>query len=79
MNLILIVAAGIILMRCTCIVAKLSPRNWYGHRLQFLGLASSYSFIAGGAVGTAFAWHLGPSFLLVGLAGLVLFDRRIRL
>ncbi len=79
MNLILILAAGVILVHCTCIVAKLSPRNWFGHRLQFIGLSAAYSFIAGGAVGTAANWHLGPSLLLIGLAGLVIFDRRIRL
>lgn len=79
MNLILILAAGIVMVHCTCIVAKLSPRNWFGHRFQFLGLSAAYSLVAGGAVGTAFSWHLGPTLLLIGLAGLVIFDRRIRL
>lgn len=79
MTLILILAAGVILVHCTCIVAKMSPRNWYGHRLQFFGLSAAYSFIAGGAVGTVVNWHLGSSLLLIGVAGLVIFDRRIRL
>jgi hypothetical protein len=82
MNLILILrilAAGVILVHCMCIVAKLSPRNWFGHRLQFFGLSAAYALIAGGAVGSAFSWHLAPTLLLLGIAGLVLFDRRIRL
>lgn len=76
MSLILILAAIIILVQCTCIIAKLSPRAWLGSRLKFLGLSAAYALMAGGAVGTAAGWHMGPALLLIGVAGTVIFDRR---
>ena len=78
MNIILILAAVVVIVHCTCIIAKLSPRNWSGHRLEFIGLSLAYSFMAGGAVGTALGWHYGPVILLLASAGKVLFDRRNR-
>lgn len=76
MNLILILAAVVIMVRCTCIIATLSPRTWLDHRLKFFGLSAAYALMAGGAVGTATGWHAGPALLLIGVAGTVLFDRR---
>lgn len=78
MTFILILAAGVVMLHCTCIMVSLSPRNWTGHRMEFFGLSLAYSLMAGGAVGTALGWHYGPVILLLALAGKVLFDRRIR-
>lgn len=72
----LILAAIVIMVRCLCIVSKLSARTWIGHRLKFAALAAAYSLIAGGAIGSMLHWPMGPAFLMYGVAGLVLFDRR---
>jgi hypothetical protein len=78
MSILALLAAGVIMHHCTCLIAKLSPRNWFGHRLQFIGLAAAYSLMAGGSVGTAVGYPHGATLLLLGVAGLVLFDRRNR-
>lgn len=78
MNLIIICASMVIMVRCTCMVAKLNHRNWYGHKLQFTALAISYAFIFGGAAAFALGWTAGALLLLFGMAGRVLFDRRER-
>jgi hypothetical protein len=78
MNIIFIFPAIVVLIRCVCVSATFSKRNWTGHQLQFAFLSASYALIAGGALGVAVGWHLGPACLLFGVAGMILFDRRIR-
>lgn len=78
MSLIIVVASVVIIVHCTCMVAKLNHRNWYGHKLQFAALAISYALICGGAAAFALGWSTGALLLPFGMAGRVLFDRRER-
>lgn len=78
LSIILIMAAGVVMVHCICLISKLSPRRWFGHRLQFFGLSAAYSFIAGGSVGIVFGWPLASVLLLFGVAGKILFERRNR-
>lgn len=75
-NAVAMIAMCVVLARCICVVPKLSRTGWTGHRAHFAALAGTYAFLAGGAAGTALHWALGPTMLLVGVAGWVIFDRR---
>ena len=75
-NAVMLVAMCVILMRCICVVPKLSRRGWTGHRVHFAALAGTYALLGGGSVGTALHWPLGPTMLIAGVAGWVIFDRR---
>lgn len=69
-------AAGVVLMRSTCVAASLSRRDWDGHTLQFIGITGSYGLVCGGAVGIPLGWSPGPVLLLIGVAGWIVFDHR---
>ena len=73
---LMILAAAVVLLRCACIAAHLSPRRWHGHRAQFAAYTTSLACMGAGALGVALAWPPAASMLLLGAAGLVLFDRR---
>ena len=75
-NAVGMLAMCAVLARCICVVPRLSRKSWTGHRVHFTALAGTYALLAGGAVGTALHWGLGPTMLLIGVAGWVLFDRR---
>lgn len=77
-KILMILSAIIVMVHCTCMIARLNYRNWFGRQLQFVGLTVSYSFIAGGSVGIALSWPPAAAVLLFGLAGWILFDRRMR-
>lgn len=76
-TLLMLAAAGVVMMRCLCVAAHLSPARWFDHKFKLLGLSISYAFIGGGAVSFALGWMPGAYMLLFGLAGLILFDRRL--
>jgi len=78
MKILIILAAIIVMVHCTFMIAHLNHRNWFGHKMQFIGLAVAYSFIAGGSVGIALSWSPAAGVLLFGLAGWAVFDRRKR-
>ena len=73
---ILLPCAGIVLVRCVCVAAKMSHREWEGHPLQFYGITASYALTGGGAVGMALGMVSAPVLLLIGVALWVVFDRR---
>lgn len=80
MNTFFLIAAVIIIMlRCFKLVAELSHKEWPGQRLQFTGLALAYSIIPGGALGLLLGWPPAPFYLLAGVVGVVVFDRRMTL
>lgn len=79
MTILLSAGVIIIMLRCFKLVADLSHKKWPGHRLQFTGLALAYSIIPGGALGLLLSWPPAPFYLLAGVVGVVLFDRRMTL
>lgn len=74
--LVLLVAAGVILVHCVCVAAKMSRRRWQGHKARFAGVSASIALMAGGAVGLLLECHYAPVLLATGVAGSFVFDRR---
>lgn len=77
-KLIQLLASAMVIVHCICMVAKLNHRTWLGHKLDFAGYAASYAMLGGGAMGVAFNWQPGSMLLLLGISGLIFFDRRHR-
>lgn len=76
MSLFLYLAVAVILSHCVLIASRLSRRKWQGHVLRYFLVSTSYSLIAGGALGAALGWMRGCELLLVGIAVLWLSERR---
>mgnify|MGYP006921351327 CR=1 FL=1 len=72
-----ILAAGVVLMRCICLGAHLSPDKWGTHRLHYALFATSLACLGAGALGVALGWLPANLLLLFGVAGWVAFDRRM--
>lgn len=72
------ISAGVVLVHGICVASRLSRQGWYGHPLLFFGISASYALVCGGSVGIVLGWTPGPMLLLLGVAGWVIFDRRIR-
>lgn len=73
-----LLCAGIVVVRCVCVAARMSRREFTGHPLQFLGTTLGYTFIAGGAVGMVLQLGAAQWLLLAGVALWIIFDRRRR-
>lgn len=76
-TIFLLLAAGVVLMRCACIASHLSPRKWGARRVQYAAFAGSLAALGAGALGVALYWQPAGAMLLIGAAGVILFDRRI--
>ena len=74
--LIELLCVGVVLVRAVCVAAKLNRRNWCGHPLQFIGIATSYTLLAGGALGILMRHPDAPWILLAGVALWIVFDKR---
>lgn len=76
LDLVLVLAVLVILVRVCCIAANLRRSRWCGHLWQFDAFAIGLALQAGGAVGILLGYAPGGVMLLLGLALQVLFDRR---
>lgn len=72
-----VLAALIIIVRCICIAAHLSRKEFPGHQLRFFVLAASYAICGGAAVASAFDARDGAHLLLLGMAGFFIAERRL--
>lgn len=72
-----LLAAFIIIVRCICIAAHFSRKDFAGHRLRFYTLAFSYVFSGGGALAMALGNEYGAHLLLAGMAGFFVAERRL--
>ena len=72
-----ILAALAVIVRCVCIAAHLSRKDFAGHMARFYVLAASYAISAGGALAAIIAWHFGLELMLIGMAGFFLAERRL--
>lgn len=79
MTWVMLLSLAVVLLHCFRQIATLNYRKWQGHQIRFAGLALAHALIAGGAVGIALGMGAAPMLLLVGIAGKILFDRRIHL
>ena len=75
-TLILLIAAGVILVHCICVTARLSRNKWHGHKGRFAGVSASIALMAGGAAGMVLDFAHAPLLLLIGMAGEFVFNRR---
>lgn len=73
---IMLLAAGVVLIRTICMASKMSVRDWRGHPLFFAAIAAANSLLAAGAVGIVLGWHKGTFLLLLGVALKLLTERR---
>ena len=72
------IAAVIVMLHVINLVSKFNHETWQGHKLHFAALAVSYAFLAGGAIAAVLRFPPSGAMLLLGVAGILLFDRRIR-
>lgn len=75
-TIFLLLAAGVVLMRCACVASHLTPRKWGARRIQYAAFAGSLAALGAGALGVALHWQPAGIMLLIGAAGVILFDRR---
>ena len=68
--------AILVLMRSVCLGSTVSRREWYGHPMRFIMLASSYALLAGGAIAWVFGMPAAVWLFAGGVSALILFDRR---
>lgn len=73
---ILLLLAGVVIVRSVCLSAKMDRRRWTGHPWQFAALSLAHALMCAGALGVAVGHPLGAVTLLLGIAGQVVFDRR---
>ena len=76
MSILIYLSAAVILSHCILIASRLSRRKWQGHVARYFFVTTSYSLIAGGALGAALGWTLGCELLIIGMAVLLLSERR---
>jgi len=77
LTLVLLGGTAVVLGRSIELASLLSRKHWTGHTFQFAGFSLSVAVTSGGAMGTLFGWQYGPVLLLAGIAGWMLFDRRL--
>lgn len=107
-TIFLLLAAGVVLMRCACVASHLTPRKWgrerpdmpapepwkrrwlvlwmirigahvlqaFVLRIRYPAYAVSLAALGAGALGVALHWQPAGIMLLIGAAGVILFDRR---
>ena len=70
-------AAIAVLWRCIYIAGHIGLKDFEGHPVRFLILASGYALAAVGAMGFVFGWTYGATFMLIGVAVFMLAERRL--
>lgn len=76
MTVLMLIAAGVVMMRCLNVMAHMSHRRWNGHQVEFTALSIAYALTGCGAVGMALGWLPGGAVMLSGVALLFFADRR---
>lgn len=79
MNLLMFLAtlatAGVVIVRCVCVAARMNRRDWHGHSFGFSGLSAGCALSASGALGMVLGYPHAPLLLLMGVAFGILFER----
>lgn len=71
-----LIAAAVVVFRCICVASSLNFRDWEGHPWQFIAIALGHALMAAGALALTLGKHYAGFLLLIGVALLILFDRR---
>lgn len=73
---VLLLLAGVVIVRTVCLSSHMSVRRWDGHPWQFVALSLGHALLCAGALGVALGAPAGGHALLLGLTLKVVFDRR---
>lgn len=73
---LMLLLAGVIIVRTVCLASHMSVRRWDGHPWQFVALSMGHALLCAGALGVALGEPAGGHALLLGLTLKVVFDRR---
>lgn len=76
LNVMLVIAALIVLWKTIDVCAHIDIHNFDGHPLHFCGMALYWSLFGAGAVATASGMNIGGVMLLLGIAVFCLVTRR---
>jgi len=71
-----IASAAVILLRSAQLGSHITLNDWRGHPLQFVSLSIAYPLLIGGAIGVLLNRQAGFVLVLIGVAFLILSDRR---
>jgi hypothetical protein len=73
---LMLLLAGVVIVRTVSLSAQMSYRRWDGHPWQFTALSLGHALLCAGAFGVALGAPAGGHALLLGLTLKVVFDRR---
>lgn len=73
---LMLLLAGVIIVRTVSLSAQMSYRRWDGNPWQFVALSLGHALLCAGALGVALGAPAGGHALLLGLTLKVVFDRR---
>ena len=76
MYVLIVLAALVVLVRVCCATSKLFPSKWTGEWWQLAGTALGFGLELGSTIGLLFGISQAGYGLLIGIALLILCDRR---
>lgn len=80
MNLVValatLVSFIVVLYRVICMASHQGIHKWADHKYRFTFMSISFSLLLGGSLAVLIGYHHGGELLLVGIAGLLVSDRR---
>lgn len=76
-SVMMIASAGVVMFRCIYVIAHFDRRSWSGKHAKMLGLTLSYALVGGGVIGVVLGYSPAIKMLVIGIAGLITFDRRL--
>lgn len=75
-NVLILVAAAVCVVRIICLAANLNPKKWPGQRLRHALFSLSVAVLAFGVVCAVGGSPIAGPALLISTAGMAAFDRR---
>lgn len=76
-SVMMIISAGVVMFRCIYVIAHFDKRSWTGQKAKMMGLTLAYALVGGGVIGVVLGYLPGMKMLVIGIAGLIFFDRRL--
>jgi hypothetical protein len=75
---VVILSTAVVFWKTIGVVSAFSVHSFDGHPFRFIGMACQWVMFVGGAAATAIGLSVGGIMLLVGIAMMVVSDRRKR-
>lgn len=76
LSLLTVISALVIITRVICLSSRIAHASWTGHKLQFTALSAGHAFLLGGAGAALIYPNWAMPLLIVGIAIVILSDRR---